>query len=97
MTADDLAVVTIKGLPGSGKTVALLYLLRDLIDMPGDGRILHVTYTAAAQARREFVESQYTGGGPDPAGAHPYRHAGRSAPRLDGHLQPGSSSSAKWT
>ncbi|MEZ4715361.1 MAG: hypothetical protein R2851_04630 [Caldilineaceae bacterium] len=49
------------------------------------------------RAAREFVESQYTGGGPDPAGAHPYRHAGRSAPRLDGHLQPGSSSSAKWT
>ncbi|MCB9158724.1 MAG: AAA family ATPase [Caldilineaceae bacterium] len=62
LTADDLAVVTIKGLPGSGKTVALLYLLRDLIDMPGDGRILYVTYTRRLKrAAREFVESQYTG------------------------------------
>ena len=57
LTADDLSVVTIKGLPGSGKTVALLYLLRDLINMPGDGRILYVTYTRRLKrAAREFVE-----------------------------------------
>jgi hypothetical protein len=62
LTADDLSVVTIKGLPGSGKTVALLYLLRDLIDTPGDGRILYVTYTRRLKrAAREFVDSQYTG------------------------------------
>ncbi|MEZ4609844.1 MAG: hypothetical protein R2838_06280 [Caldilineaceae bacterium] len=71
MTADDLAVVTIKGLPGSGKTVALLYLLRDLINMPGDGRILYVTYTRRPKGRA--VRGVPHRHGPDPAGADPPR------------------------
>jgi len=57
----QLTVATIKGLPGSGKTVALLYLLRDLISWSGDGQILYVTYTPRLKrAAREFVESQYS-------------------------------------
>ena len=59
--AGQLAVATIKGLPGSGKTVALLYLLRDLISWSDGGQILYVTYTARLKrAAREFVESQYS-------------------------------------
>ena len=56
------SITTIKGLPGSGKTVALLYLLRDLVDEAGDGRILYVTYTTRLKhAAQEFVESHFAG------------------------------------
>ncbi len=58
----DLSVATIKGLPGSGKTVALLYLLKDLLAHPSDGQILYVTYTLRLKrAAQEFIESQYSG------------------------------------
>ena len=56
----DVAISTIKGLPGSGKTVALLYLLRDLVNRSGHGKVLYVTYSSRLKrAAQEFVESQY--------------------------------------
>jgi hypothetical protein len=63
--ASDISVATIKGLPGSGKTIALLYLLKDLLAQPGDGQILYVTYTPRLKrAALEFIESQYAGDQP---------------------------------
>ncbi len=64
--ASDISVATIKGLPGSGKTIALLYLLKDLLNQPGDGQILYVTYTPRLKrAALEFIESQYAGDNAD--------------------------------
>ena len=64
--ASDVSVATIKGLPGSGKTIALLYLLKDLLNQPGDGQILYVTYTPRLKrAALEFIESQYAGDNSD--------------------------------
>ena len=58
MAEGALSIATIKGLPGSGKTVALLYLLKDLLAMPGNGRILYVTYTPRLKrAAQEFIFS----------------------------------------
>ncbi len=57
-----LHVATLRGLPGSGKTVALLYLLKDLLVRPGSGRILYVTYTPRLKrAAQEFLEGQLSG------------------------------------
>ncbi len=68
-TPGAVNVATIKGLPGSGKTIALLYLLRDLLARDDGGRILYVTYTARLKrAAQEFVEAQYvarTGNAPE--------------------------------
>jgi hypothetical protein len=62
LEAADVSVATIKGLPGSGKTIALLYLLKDLLALAGDGQILYVTYTPRLKrAALEFIESQYAG------------------------------------
>jgi hypothetical protein len=59
---ENISVATLKGLPGSGKTVALLYLLKDLMGQPGDGTILYVTYTPRLKrAASEFIVSQYAG------------------------------------
>lgn len=56
---DQVALATIKGLPGSGKTVSLLYLVRDLALNPNLNRVLYVTYTSRLQrAAREFLQAQ---------------------------------------
>ena len=55
-----VSLTTIKGLPGSGKTIALLYLLKDLIKLPGTGRIVYITYTARLKrAAQEFIQAQH--------------------------------------
>lgn len=55
----DLSLSTIKGLPGSGKTVSLLYLVKDLIRKVDQGHILYVTYTnRLKRSAREFLAAQ---------------------------------------
>jgi hypothetical protein len=56
---EQLALSTIKGMPGSGKTVSLLYLVKDLAQRPGLRKILYVTYTnRLKRAAREFLVAQ---------------------------------------
>lgn len=53
------ALATIKGLPGSGKTVSLFYLVRDLAGYAGLNSILYLTYTSRLKrAAREFIAAQ---------------------------------------
>lgn len=55
----QLALATIKGLPGSGKTVSLLYLVKDLALRPDLHKILYVTYSnRLKRAAREFLLAQ---------------------------------------
>lgn len=50
---------TVRGLPGSGKTVALFYLVRDLVLEGGLEQLLYVTYTSRLKrAAREFLGAQ---------------------------------------
>jgi hypothetical protein len=50
---------TVRGLPGSGKTVALFYLVRDLVLERGLEQLLYVTYTSRLKrAAREFLGAQ---------------------------------------
>lgn len=50
---------TVKGLPGSGKTVALFYLVRDLVFEQGLEHLLYITYTSRLKrAAREFLAAQ---------------------------------------
>jgi hypothetical protein len=50
---------TVKGLPGSGKTVALFYLVRDLVIDQGLEHLLYITYTGRLKrAAREFLSAQ---------------------------------------
>jgi hypothetical protein len=50
---------TMKGLPGSGKTVALFYLVRDLVIDQGLEHLLYITYTGRLKrAAREFLSAQ---------------------------------------
>lgn len=50
---------TVKGLPGSGKTVALFYLVRDLVMDQGLEHLLYITYTGRLKrAAREFLLAQ---------------------------------------
>ncbi len=50
---------TVKGLPGSGKTVALLYLVRDLVLEQGLEHLLYVTYTSRLKrTAKEFLTAQ---------------------------------------
>lgn len=59
LTNDQIAPATVKGLPGSGKTVALFYLVRDLILQRGLESLLYVTYTShLKRAAREFLSAQ---------------------------------------
>ncbi|MBK8049314.1 MAG: AAA family ATPase [Anaerolineales bacterium] len=59
LTHDQLSLATIKGLPGSGKTISLFYLVRDLAGYLGHQRILYVTYTSRLKrAAREFLAVQ---------------------------------------
>ncbi len=62
MLRDNVSLATIKGLPGSGKTISLFYLVRDLAGQVGMQNILYVTYTSRLKrAAREFLAAQGTG------------------------------------
>lgn len=55
----DVRLATIKGLPGSGKTISLFYLVRDLLSVAGLRNVLYVTYTARLKrAARDFLTAQ---------------------------------------
>ncbi len=57
--SEQVALATIKGLPGSGKTVSLLYLVKDLAQRPGINKLLYVTYSSRLKrAAREFLLAQ---------------------------------------
>ncbi len=57
--SEHVALATIKGLPGSGKTVSLLYLVKDLAQRPGLNKLLYVTYSSRLKrAAREFLLAQ---------------------------------------
>jgi hypothetical protein len=59
MLRDNVSLATIKGLPGSGKTISLFYLVRDLAGHIGMQNILYVTYTSRLKrAAREFLAAQ---------------------------------------
>lgn len=54
-----LALATVKGLPGSGKTISLFYLVRDLAQRTDIQSILYVTYTnQLKRAAHEFLQAQ---------------------------------------
>jgi hypothetical protein len=54
----DVSFVAIEGMPGSGKSVALLYLARDLALAPGTGKVRYITYTEGLKrAAREVRDS----------------------------------------
>lgn len=56
---EHIALATIKGLPGSGKTISLLYLARDLAARPDLQQVLYVTYTRRLKrAAQEFLQGQ---------------------------------------
>jgi hypothetical protein len=56
---EQVALATIKGLPGSGKTISLLYLVKDLVQRPDIRKVLYVTYTGRLKrAAREFLLAQ---------------------------------------
>lgn len=55
----DVSLATIKGLPGSGKTISLIYLVKDILKRAGQGDILYVTYTnRLKRAAEEFLRAQ---------------------------------------
>ena len=57
--SQSISLATIKGLPGSGKTVSMLYLVKDLAQRPGIKNILYVTYSARLKrAARDFLLAQ---------------------------------------
>ncbi|MCX6045314.1 MAG: AAA family ATPase [Chloroflexi bacterium] len=59
VNSEYVALATIKGLPGSGKTVSLLYLVKDLAQRADMREILYVTYTnRLKRAAVEFLEAQ---------------------------------------
>ncbi len=59
VNSEYVALATIKGLPGSGKTVSLLYLVKDLAQRTDMREILYVTYTnRLKRAAGEFLEAQ---------------------------------------
>ncbi|RIK37216.1 MAG: hypothetical protein DCC55_25010, partial [Chloroflexi bacterium] len=59
VNSDQMALAAIKGLPGSGKTVSLLYLVKDLAQRPDLRKILYVTYSSRLKrAAREFLLAQ---------------------------------------
>ncbi len=58
-TRGPVSLATVKGLPGSGKTVALFYLVRDLAGHSDLNNILYVTYTGRLKrAAQEFFAAQ---------------------------------------
>ena len=59
MARNNIALAAIKGLPGSGKTISLFYLVRDLAGSRGMQNILYITYTTRLKrAAREFLAAQ---------------------------------------
>jgi hypothetical protein len=59
VNGDQMVLAAIKGLPGSGKTVSLLYLVKDLALRPDLHKILYVTYSSRLKrAAREFLLAQ---------------------------------------
>jgi len=55
----DTALATVKGLPGSGKTISLFYLVRDLALQSNLQHLLYVTYTSRLKrAARDFLAAQ---------------------------------------
>lgn len=55
----QVALTTIKGLPGSGKTISLLYLVRDIVQCTDIRKALYVTYTPRLKRMaREFFDAQ---------------------------------------
>lgn len=59
--AAPITPATVKGLPGSGKTVSLFYLVRDLVIDQGLEHLLYITYTGRLKrAAREFLSAQAT-------------------------------------
>ncbi|MCL4863378.1 MAG: AAA family ATPase [Caldilineaceae bacterium] len=59
IAAEQVALATIKGLPGSGKTVSLLYLVKDMAQRPDLRKILYVTYSSRLKrAARDFLLAQ---------------------------------------
>ena len=58
-TQRRISLATVKGLPGSGKTVSLFYLVKDLAGHADIKNILYVTYTSRLKrAAREFLGAQ---------------------------------------
>lgn len=56
--ASDLALSVIEGMPGSGKSVALLFLARDLAFRPGVRKVRYITYTERLKrAAREIFDA----------------------------------------
>ncbi len=56
---ERVALATIKGLPGSGKTISLLYLVKDLAERGDLRKILYITYTQRLKRMaREFFDAQ---------------------------------------
>ena len=59
MQSAQITLATVMGLPGSGKTVSLLYLVRDLAKRTDLQKILYITYTSRLKrAAQEFLEAQ---------------------------------------
>lgn len=59
VNGEQLALATVKGLPGSGKTVSLFYLVKDLAQRGDIQNILYVTYTnQLKRAAHEFLQAQ---------------------------------------
>ncbi|MBK8795445.1 MAG: AAA family ATPase [Anaerolineales bacterium] len=57
LESDQIAPATVKGLPGSGKTVALFYLVRDLVLQSGIDSLLYVTYPRLKR-HAQFLSAQ---------------------------------------
>ncbi|OQY48618.1 MAG: hypothetical protein B6242_01900 [Anaerolineaceae bacterium 4572_78] len=58
MGHDSVGISIVKGLPGSGKTVALLYALIDLAILLDEAHVLYITYTPNLRDEsKRFVES----------------------------------------
>lgn len=54
-----VSLATLKGLPGSGKTVSLLYLVKDLAERGDLRKILYITYTQRLKRMaKEFFDAQ---------------------------------------
>jgi len=54
-----ISLAAVKGLPGSGKTISLLYLARDLAQRDDLNKILYITYTSRLKrAAQEFLQAQ---------------------------------------
>ena len=59
LNSEAVTLATIKGLPGSGKTVSLLYLVRDLAQRPEIHQVLYITYTnRLKRAAHDFLQVQ---------------------------------------